>query len=207
MVHAVAKHQQKPPAEKDWQHPLQKRWNRDESQAALKKLSSQIDIDAMRVAFIKYAGPDELMDKDEFARFAKQLSIAELAPQLWNAMDRDNSGTVDKREFLDALNNLTTARAWLRYCPICMFENDCALCDMAANCSECTDALFCHKCWNAHAGSIQELTKDTDALRAQMLGRTPEQKKRAEAERTLAPTVQDLALKKYAKDAYSGYRR
>ena len=88
-------------------------------------------------AFIKHAGPDELMDQDEFERFAKAMDIMKIAPQLWNAMDNDRSGSVDKDEFLLALRNLSNARAWLRFCPTCQFENDCEMCVRVEDCDEC----------------------------------------------------------------------
>ena len=48
---------------------FQKGLSAEQREADLKKLSSQIDVDAMRQAFIKHAGPDELMDQNEFERF------------------------------------------------------------------------------------------------------------------------------------------
>ncbi|KAL3927252.1 MAG: hypothetical protein SGPRY_002910 [Prymnesium sp.] len=119
----------------------------------LKMLSSKMDLDAMRANFIKHAGPDEQMDEFEFERFAKAMSITDIAPRLWNAMDSDKSGAVDKDEFMNALHNLTTARAWLRFCPTCMFANDCPMCLKTRNCPDCNDQRFCVRHWSEHPGN------------------------------------------------------
>jgi len=132
---------------------FQKGISAEQREADLKKLSSQIDVDAMRAAFIKHAGPDELMDQNEFERFAKAMDIMKIAPTLWNAMDNDRSGSVDKEEFYHALHNLTTARAWLRFCPTCMFENECEMCIKSADCDDCTEQRFCVKHWAEHPGN------------------------------------------------------
>ena len=113
--------------------------NEEQRDASLKKLSSQLDVDALRAAFIKHAGPDELMDQSEFELFAKAMDIMKIAPQLWSAMDSDRSGSVDKDEFMEALTKLSAARAFLRFCPTCMFENDCEMCVKVKDCPDCTD--------------------------------------------------------------------
>ena len=105
---------------------------------SLKKLASQLDIDRLRAAFIKHAGPDELMDQSEFERFAKAEGIMHVAAQLWTAMDSDRSGSVDKDEFLEALAALSSARAFMRFCPTCMFENECEMCVKVKDCDDCT---------------------------------------------------------------------
>ena len=45
------------------------------------------------------------------------------------AVDADGSGTIDKDEFRIALTNMQGARAWLRYCPTCLYENTCEYCE------------------------------------------------------------------------------
>jgi hypothetical protein len=93
------------------------------------------------------------MDEDEFQRFSKAMKIEPYAHRLWVAMDTDKSGTVTKDEFLEALTSLTRARAWLRYCPICIYENECPTCIKSSFCPKCSDAMFCVDCWKAHPGN------------------------------------------------------
>ena len=121
----------------------------------LKKLSTQLDTDLLRVAFIKYAGPDEEMDLNEFERFSKAMSISTIAHRLWVVMDTDKSGTVTKDEFLDALTLLTQARAWLRFCPTCMFDNECSMCLKSMACPKCSHTRFCVTCWASHPGNTE----------------------------------------------------
>ena len=77
-----------------------------------------------------------------------------LAERLWEVMDSDKSGYVDTEEFETALDNLTKARAWLRYCPACNFDNSCNVCveveRTGCQCEPpCTRSIFCAKHWDA----------------------------------------------------------
>ncbi|KAL1523811.1 hypothetical protein AB1Y20_018733 [Prymnesium parvum] len=149
--------QSKPPPKLNFE-PNPAKWfqpglTTEQREADLKKLSSKIDLDSMRAAFLKHAGPDEMMDRDEFERFAKARNLLEKAPMLWNAMDADRSGSVDKDEFLNALHNLTSARAWLRFCPTCMFANECEMCVRTLDCEQCNSQRFCVKHWAEHPGN------------------------------------------------------
>ena len=58
---------------------------------------------------------------------------------------------VSKSEFAAALHKLQSARAWLRYCPECIYKNTCAYCqECNANCTDCTESVFCSSCWADH---------------------------------------------------------
>lgn len=121
----------------------------------LKDLSRAIDLDKLRSAFFLYAGPDERMDQDEFKSFVKKLKLSEsIAERLWSNLDVDKNGIVDADEFTEGLETMTRARAWLRFCPTCDFENSCEYCvsKEIANCFLCSPERFCPKHWDQHPG-------------------------------------------------------
>lgn len=115
-----------------------------------KSLQKTLDVDALRQAFIRFAGPDECMDPEEYDRFAAALQLGELKERLWTLMDGDNSGSVSKREFTASLQVLQQARAWMRFCPTCAFDNNCAFCKKCASCPSCSNVVFCPACWADH---------------------------------------------------------
>ena len=116
------------------------------------QLASTIDIERLGKNFLNFAGSDDLMDSEEFDQFTKASNITrQQAMSLWQLLDRDGSGQVSKAEFQSALANLQAARAWLRYCPDCIYNNVCAYCqECNANCTECSETAFCSNCWNDH---------------------------------------------------------
>ena len=73
-----------------------------------------------------------------------------LAERLWDMMDVDKNGIVDEDEFLTALNNMMAARSWLRYCPTCLFDNQCDYCKLVAKCPDCSRETWCPKHWQEH---------------------------------------------------------
>ena len=119
---------------------------------AAKDMAAKLDIEILGRSFGRFAGADDIMDKEEFARFTKQTNVTrQQADALWNILDNDGSGLVSHAEFGDALNSLQQARAWLRYCPTCVYMNTCAYCqECNSNCENCSDTAFCARCWNDH---------------------------------------------------------
>lgn len=117
-----------------------------------KDLASKLDVDVLGSSFARFAGADEKMDREEYARFTKETNITrQQAASLWNILDRDHSGMVDVKEFYEALSNLQQARAWLRYCPDCVYRNTCAYCqECNVDCDDCTDESFCASHWEDH---------------------------------------------------------
>ena len=64
------------------------------------------------------------------------------------------SGVVDEDEILRGIHNLTLARAWLRYCPTCAFENQCEFCTkVCVRCEMCSPEIFCPMHWKVHPGN------------------------------------------------------
>jgi len=128
-------------------------FDQDEEEAAdVRDLAKALDLDQLRVAFFKYAGPDERMDEEEFKLFTKKQKISEsLSEMLWRNLDVDGNGIVDADEFRGALETMTKARAWLRYCPTCDFDNSCDYCIEVADCTEgCCPERFCPHHWHNH---------------------------------------------------------
>ena len=124
-------------------------------EAEIKHLSRAIaDLDKLRAAFYKHAGPDERMDPEEYKVFAKKLRLTDdAADRLWNTCDSDRNGVIDAYEFTTTLKMLTEARAWLRYCPTCRFENVCDYCvSQCAPCNNCSRERFCPEHWERHPG-------------------------------------------------------
>jgi hypothetical protein len=128
--------------------------NSNTSTADVKMLSKALDLDLLRSAFFRHAGPDERMDKEEFFLFAKKLNIAdELIDKLWCTLDLDRNGVVDAYEFVETLDAMTRARAWLRFCPTCNYDNSCAFCAACSLCPHCS-FRFCPRHWREHPGNI-----------------------------------------------------
>jgi len=117
----------------------------------MRDLSKAIDLDKLRTAFFKYAGPDERMDEEEFKLFTKKMKLSEtVSESLWRNLDVDGNGIVDADEFTTALETMTKARAWLRFCPTCDFSNSCDYCVSIADSSESTPERFGPRHWNEH---------------------------------------------------------
>ena len=71
---------------------------------------------------------------------------------------------VDKSEFEDALKMMLSARAWLRYCPACIYANTCDYCqECNANCDECNEDVFCGTHWADHPARTVEDVDETGA--------------------------------------------
>lgn len=87
-----------------------------------------------------------------FDRFTKESNVTRSqAAALWQILDKDHSGVVSRLEFNEALQTLQQARAWLRYCPECVYRNTCPYCqECNASCSDCTESAFCASCWSDH---------------------------------------------------------
>ena len=98
-------------------------------QATANKLAGHIDVDNMDDYFKKLVGSDDMMDREEFERFSKELNLTRgQATNLWFILDRDGNGLIDKAEFEEAHSSMQAARAWSRYCPECIYSNTCAFC-------------------------------------------------------------------------------
>lgn len=79
------------------------------------------------------------------------------AAALWLVLDRDHSGQVEKEEFTAALSAMQLARAWLRYCPECIYDNLCSYCqECNTNCDFCTDHSFCAAHWADHPARFRQ---------------------------------------------------
>ena len=116
------------------------------------EVTKSVDVDLLGKSFAKFAGSDDSMDMKEFENFTKVLNLTRpQATALWGMLDHDGSGAVSKPEFTSALNRLQQARAWMRYCPDCIYDNTCAYClETNANCTNCTENAFCSMCWADH---------------------------------------------------------
>ena len=79
-----------------------------------------------------------------------------IADRLWKLLDIDGNGIVDVDEFTTTMSNMTNARAWLRYCPTCDFQNECDFCRSVVDCPNCTRETFCPKHWSEHPGAEEE---------------------------------------------------
>lgn len=99
-----------------------------------------------------------------FDRFTRHSNVTRSQAQaLWHILDRDHSGQVSKFEFQDALSKLQAARAWLRYCPECVYRNTCAYCqECNANCPDCSENAFCAKCWADHPARHTDAAADEE---------------------------------------------
>lgn len=123
-----------------------------EQEEEIRDLSKALDLERLKVEFVKYAGPDEQMDEEEFKLFAKKMKMSErIQEMLWRMFDVDGNGIVDADEFTDGLANLQAARAWLRFCPTCDFDNSCDYCvEVGRTCNDCNRERWCPKCWADH---------------------------------------------------------
>ena len=81
-----------------------------------------------------------------------------VAVRLWRQLDVDKNGIVDAIEFSTALENLTHARAFLRYCPDCQYDNLCEYCTSleVKQCNQCTREVFCPEHWAGHPKCTDE---------------------------------------------------
>ena len=131
----------------------------DDDEAEFRDLAKALDLDNLRKEFFKYAGPDERMDEEEFKLFTRKQKLSEaVSESLWRNLDVDGNGIVDADEFTMALETMTKARAWLRFCPTCDFANECPYCVECADCRECTPERFCPRHWNDHPDRKRYLT-------------------------------------------------
>ena len=113
-------------------------------------------LDTLRTAFVKYAGPDQQMDRNEFELFASRQNFEDRAAALWDLMDMDRNGIVTGAEFSAALEMLLAARAWLRFCPTCAYDHRCAFCRYVETCPNCNNERFCHEHWGKHPARAQK---------------------------------------------------
>ena len=145
-----------------------------EQNATVNSLASKLEVDKLGASFARFAGSDETMDRNEYDEFTKASNITrQQAFALWNILDADNSGQVSKKEFASALANLQAARAWVRYCPDCIYENVCAYCqECNANCSDCNEMSFCAKCWKDHPSKHRKRNEEEEEMMAQKLTTT-----------------------------------
>ena len=66
--------------------------SQEESEQEVRELAQNLDLDKLRVAFFRYAGPDEQMDRKEFGTFSKRLNLSEELGQ----RKCDNNSSHDK---------------------------------------------------------------------------------------------------------------
>ena len=146
--------------------------NEGEGGSGVQQLASDLDVDSLGKNFGKFAGSDDVMDKEEFERFTKETNITRTqASALWNILDQDGSGRVDKREFATALTNLQQARAWLRYCPECVYTNTCTYCqECNSDCADCTEDFFCSAHWADHPARKENAEVEADAAEVFSVG-------------------------------------
>ena len=140
--------------------------------ATTNNLAAKLDIERLGRSFNLFAGSDDVMDTDEFNNFTEASNITrQQATSLWQILDKDSSGNVSKAEFLAAIAELQAARAWLRYCPDCIYTNTCAYCqECNANCSDCNESSFCARCWADHPAKHRSQDDEQESVRASRLG-------------------------------------
>ena len=99
-----------------------------------------------------------------FERFSKEINMTrQQATQLWRILDKDGSGQISKDEFGEALTGMHRARAWLRYCPDCIYQNTCAYClETNSNCPNCNENAYCAACWADHPARHRDDEAATD---------------------------------------------
>lgn len=124
-----------------------------------KQLAANLDLDVLGKNFMRFAGGDESMDTEEYERFTKEHNMTrKQAADLWLILDKDGSGEISKQEFADALSTFQRERAWLRYCPDCIYQNSCAYClETNASCNACTENNFCAACWADHPARHRDM--------------------------------------------------
>lgn len=124
----------------------------------LRLLAGRLDTTLLANNFARFAGSDLKMDAEEYQRFTKITNLTrQQAASLWSILDQDGSGQVEKAEFTEALENFQQARAWLRFCPACTYQNTCNYClECNANCEQCSEHSFCAEHWMDHPARIQD---------------------------------------------------
>ena len=116
----------------------------DDDEAEFRDLAKALDLDNLRPPLFKLP-PDERMDEEEFKLFTRKQKLSEaVSESLWRNLDVDGNGIVDADEFTMALETMTKARAWLRFCPTCDFANECPYCVECADCRGARPSASAH---------------------------------------------------------------
>ena len=131
----------------------------EQDEEIMRELARNLDLDRLREMFVRYAGADERMDEDEFKKFVRILHMTdEHAHMFWRFCDINKDGHIDTDEFLFGLERMTCARAWLRFCPTCDYENECAYCiQISRECVQCNRSLWCPPHWQEHPGRCHKV--------------------------------------------------
>ena len=127
-------------------------------------LVSALDTNQLSANFLRFAGGDEKMDASEFDNFTKKQNITrQQAASLWLLLDRDGNGLIEKHEFAEAIVQLQQYRAWLRFCPDCIYQNSCSYClECNASCDFCSEQHFCATHWEDHPARNRDEQGATD---------------------------------------------
>mmetsp|Transcript_45212 Transcript_45212/g.118679 ORF Transcript_45212/g.118679 Transcript_45212/m.118679 type:complete len:169 (-) Transcript_45212:180-686(-) len=134
--------------------------------AIVKNLAKHINLDKMRDAFYRYAGPDQRMDLEEYKKFVQIIQLPpSLIDPLWNLLDINRDGSVTSTEFCHGLHVMSQARAWNRFCPTCRYDNNCDFCvKVGLDCEECDNERFCPSCWDKHPAKNDIKAEPNDKL-------------------------------------------
>ena len=98
---------------------------------------------------------------------SKKMNLTlQQSQDLWEILDRDASGEVELDELSTALKGFQAARAWMRFCPDCIYTNACVYCqECNMTCELCTEAHFCARHWADHPRNIEAKAASVDAGR------------------------------------------
>lgn len=133
--------------------------------ATIRLLAGKLDLDIVGRQFGKYSGSDNLLDRSEFDRFTQSSNLSrQQAESMWLALDKNGDGIISRAEFDDAVQNMLAARAWLRYCPECIYANTCVFCqECNASCHDCNETAFCSLHWADHPARTRQALDVDDA--------------------------------------------
>ena len=136
----------------------------------MKLLAANLETSMLAKNFKRFAGADQIMDQQEYDRFSKEMNLTrQQAATLWTILDADGSGQIEKVEFITALKSFQQARAWLRFCPDCIYDSTCAYCcECNSNCDLCSDQSFCAAHWEDHPARNREDVGGFDAAASSM---------------------------------------